>query len=170
MRGRGRQRAGIINGGRGRDEVVCLRERESENRRCSDRAVCWWSWQLARLRMRASEQPQNLSQRLVALLLMKTWIWTWRRNQAREWGRYIRLAFSDQANITNPGLCDCTLYTATVCAVMQKHICSYTVVAVTLLTSFMIDDLKAQTTVICCLGRRHRWLFFSTSTISLLHG
>lgn len=65
----------------GIDEVVCLQVREeegTEKRRCTDRAVCWWSWQLARRCTRASEQQQNLSQWLLALLLMKTRIRTWR--------------------------------------------------------------------------------------------
>ena len=82
-----RQRAVIIDGGQGAmaemRSFVSGKGRERK-RRCTDRAVCGRSWQPARLCMRASEQQQNLSQWLPALLLMKTWIWTRSENQAGE--------------------------------------------------------------------------------------
>lgn len=62
--GMGQRRARLSPGGR--------RRRRGTQRRW--RTVCARSWQPARLRMRASEQ--NSSRWLPALLLMKTWIWT----------------------------------------------------------------------------------------------
>lgn len=51
-----------------------------------DKPVCWGSWKLAKLCVRASEQLRYLSQWLLALLLMKTCIRTRTLNQAKEAG------------------------------------------------------------------------------------
>lgn len=49
------------------------RERDTKKRRC---AFWWWSWQPATLCMRASEKQHSSSLQLLALLVMKTWVWT----------------------------------------------------------------------------------------------
>lgn len=130
------------------DEVVYLcereRERHTEKEGLIDKPVCWESRQLAKLCMRASEQLRYLSQWLLALLLMKTCIWTRTANQAEEAGTSdIFLAkYSDEApkKKNNP-----------------KNICSFPIASVyasfvwhNVHTDLLISVIADHGTMLCC--------------------